>query len=62
MINLFALDHKQKRVTEHKPSALLVSPTMESGMKRRNFDCELYVAVDIEKVSAQSLRKTGILP
>jgi hypothetical protein len=29
-------------------------------MKRRNFDCNLYVAVDIEKVSAQSLPKMGI--
>jgi hypothetical protein len=31
-------------------------------MKRRNFDSNLYAAVDIEKVSAQSLPKMGTFP
>jgi hypothetical protein len=36
--------------------------TVESAVKRRNFGSKLYVAADVEKASAQSLPKLGILP
>jgi hypothetical protein len=40
----------------------LVSGQWKRGVERRNFDSNFYVVVDIEKISVQSLRKTGIFP
>src|ERR1700735_5429215 len=40
----------------------LCQRTPKCGIKSRNFDFILYLAVDVEKVSAAGLQKMGILP